>query len=226
MTQVVCVAAYQRDQILDLFDGETRERMASRISVSPMGLDVARFAVPRAPRLPEDRPTVLGVGRLTPIKGFDRLIRACRGLDVNLSLVGEGPERHALARLARRENVPLRLWGAVTPRHLLSLYAQADILAVPSRRLGLRVEGTPRVLLEGMAAGLAIVASRHGGISDVVRHGENGLLEDGAESSLKANLSLLVADPELRVRLGEQARTLSWRYDWRAVAPDLLAPFA
>lgn len=225
MSHVICVAAYQREQILGLFSGLEREEMARRIRVSPMGLDVADYAVPRVPKPPGEPLMVLGVGRLTPIKGFDRLIRACRGLPVTLSLVGEGPERHALERLAAREGVRLLLPGAVKPKELLALYAQADMMALPSRPIGLREEGTPRVLLEAMAAGVPLVASRTGGIAEVIHHGENGLLENGEEADLRACLSMLCADANLRRRLGDEARTLAWAYDWRAIGPELLASF-
>jgi glycosyltransferase involved in cell wall biosynthesis len=226
MSHVICVASYQRKDILDLFHGHTRTIISDRISVCPMGLDVTRFAVERPQRPEGHKPVILAVGRLTPIKGFDRLLQASQKLDADVWIVGDGPERRNLERLGRRLNINLRLLGSVPHEQMETIYAGADIMAVPSRPIGSRVEGAPRVVLEAMAAGLAIVASDTGGISDLVRHSETGLLENGSEAGLRASLEWLVEDSRLRETLGRQAQALAWRFDWRALALDLLAPFA
>jgi glycosyltransferase involved in cell wall biosynthesis len=158
---------------------------------------------------PQSRPArvplrVLGVGRLGPEKRFDRFLRAlARVRERSLTpvegwIVGDGPLRRTLAAEARRlglvDHVEFR--GAITD--MTAVYASAEILVLPSDW-----EGTPNVLLEAMATGMPVLATRVGGVPGLVRDGENGLLVDVEdEESLACQLQRLVEEPELRRRLG------------------------
>ncbi|MGR7024928.1 glycosyltransferase [Geodermatophilus sp. URMC 62] len=151
---------------------------------------------------PPGRLVVGGVGRLDRQKGFDVLLRAVADLPaVHVVLVGDGPEREALEKLAAdlglEERVTMVGWSGDAP----GLMRSFDVLAVPSRW-----EGLPLVVLEAMFGGVPVVATPVGGVSDAVRHEETGLLvavEDVGD--LTAALDRLEGDPALRRRLAAEA---------------------
>src|SRR5262249_38099065 len=131
-------------------------------------------------------------------------------LSLDLVLAGDGPDRSKLEAQARAlglgENA--RFLGV---RHdIQSLYAAVDVFALPSLE-----EGSPNALLEAMACGRAIVASRVGGVPEVVEDGRSGLLvEPGSPAALAEALARLASDAPLRHRLGrEAARRVRERFD-------------
>jgi phosphatidylinositol alpha-1,6-mannosyltransferase len=189
--------------------------------VIPPGVDLERFrpvdaserfAVRRAFGLHEERPLVLGVSRLVPRKGFDVLIDAMAGLpDVQLAVAGAGRDRSRLeARAAKRGLTGrVRFLGRVPDGVLAPLHASADVFAVPCRDrwLGLEAEGFGIVFMEAAAAGVPAVAGRSGGSPEAVVDGETGFVVDGRSAvEVRAAVARLVADPELRTRLGRAAR--------------------
>src|SRR5450432_3049719 len=123
-------------------------------------------------------PTLLAVGRLVPIKGFDILVRAAaraaaqrrlpaRAL-VRMVILGEGPERAPLQALARRLDVDLILPGCVPRPEVACWMTTADLYVQPSRPLGSgRTEGLPTATLEALRAGIPVVASRTGGLGEL-----------------------------------------------------------
>ena len=125
-------------------------------------------------------PTVLSVGRLVPIKGYDVLVRAVAACSARVGdtpsarprptvvIVGDGPERPRLEALARRLDVDLRLPGLVPRDEVATWLAGADLYVQPSRRLSTgRTEGLPVSTLEALAAGLPVVASATGGLAEL-----------------------------------------------------------
>lgn len=154
-------------------------------------------------------------GRLVPVKGVDVLIDACGELDVPLVVAGDGPERAALEKHARRLAVAVEFLGAT------STTPPAAVCAFPSRTLaGGRTEGLPVSLLEAMASGAAVVASDVGGIREVVSDGANGcLVSPDDASALTAAIKSLLDDPAARARLGAQAREDASRFLWSAIGP-------
>jgi glycosyltransferase involved in cell wall biosynthesis len=177
--------------------GSARELGAREVRVIPSGVDVppddgAEEAHP---------PHVLYVGRLSPEKGILELVDAAEG-GVPLVVVGDGP---------LRDRVPQAL-GFVPNAELGPYYRRAAVVAVPSRR-----EGYGVVCAEAMAHGRPVVASAVGGLLDLVRHGETGLLvPPGDAAGLREALHWLLGDADLRRRLGAAARErarehLSWK---------------
>jgi glycosyltransferase involved in cell wall biosynthesis len=192
------------------------------------GADPRRFA----PRADEDRDGVLAVGRLTPHKGFDRAIAALPPGGM-LTIAGTGghdphwPERgypDHLRRLARDRDV--RFTGEVTDTELAALYRRAVVVVVPSVAVTCygRTVAVSELLgltaIEAMASGTPVVASRLGGLSEVVVDGETGyLVEPGDASQLRARLEELLNDPRRARRMGEAARGLVLdRFTWDACA--------
>jgi len=136
-------------------------------AVDPAG----RLAARRSLRF--DGPTLLSVGRLVPIKGFDVLVRAAalagdsQGRP-SVVILGDGPERQRLAALARRLGVSLRLPGVVERQDVPRWMTAADLYVQPSRRLASgRTEGLPVATLEALSLGVPVVASATGGLSEL-----------------------------------------------------------
>ena len=158
---------------------------ACAVRVIPSGVDV-----PGSVGEPDDPPHVLFAGRLSEEKGVLELVEAARGLP--LVVAGDGP---------LRDRVPGAL-GWVAHDELLRLYERAAVVACPSHREGFGV-----ACAEAMAHGRPVVACAVGGLRDLVVDGETGLLvRPGDVAALRAALERLLADADMRRRLGEAAR--------------------
>jgi glycosyltransferase involved in cell wall biosynthesis len=147
-------------------------------------------------------PLVGAVGRLVPEKGFDVYLEALQRLPgVSGVLVGDGPERARLERLREdlglRDRVELAGWRS----DARTLIGSFDVLVVPSR-----VEPLGIVALEGMSAAVPVVASRVGGLAEVVIDGETGVLVAPDDADALANAIRYVLDPDVNRAMGEQGR--------------------
>lgn len=153
---------------------------------------------------------ILFAGRLTQQKRPDRFLQVLQkivqrspNLNFKATIVGDGPLRHGLEKRAES----LRL----TPKYLeflgeladlRSTYLEADMLVLTSDW-----EGTPNVVLEAMASSMPVVATRVGGVPDIVEHGKTGYLaEPHDEDSMVENIASLITDSTLRAKLGLGAR--------------------
>ena len=197
----------------------------------PYGVDVQAFGSAaaatdgfRRDRLgaPSASKLVLAVGRLVEKKGLGTLVEAAAGLGgTHVTIAGEGDLRARLAGQISVTAAPVTLAGGLDRKEVAAALALADVVAVPSvvDRAG-NVDGLPNVLLEAMAAGRAVVASRVAGIPDVIVDGVNGLLvPPGDASALRAALGRLLGDEGLRAALGGAAReTVVRRHGWEAAA--------
>ena len=181
-----------------------RELGARSVRVIPSGVDV-----PETVSEPDEPPHALYAGRLSPEKGVLDLVEAAEGLP--LVVAGDGP---------LRDQVPAAL-GFVPHDELERLFARAAVVVCPSHREGFGV-----VCAEAMAHGRPVVATSVGGLRDLVVDGETGLLVPPRDpAALREALERLLADSELRERLGRAARerareSFSWQ---RATALTLRA---
>lgn len=156
--------------------------------------------------IPADAPVIGTVGRLNEIKRQDLLLRAfarlrCPGPAAHLLLVGDGPLRAELEQLAKELGVVDRVHFAGYQDHTPPYLHAMQVFALTSRS-----EGMPQALLEACVAGVPVVASRVGGIPEVVEHDRTGLLcEPGDEGTLVSALESLLGSPELRRRLAAAA---------------------
>jgi glycosyltransferase involved in cell wall biosynthesis len=188
-----------------------------RVEVVYNGIDLAPYAQGAAPcradicrefAFSDDDWLIVQVARLdtikdhpTAIRAFDR-VRAARG-NARLLLVGEGPTRASIeAEIARRHLQKfVRLAG--TRNDVPRLLKAADVLWLTSKS-----EGIPLTLIEGMAAGLPVVATNVGGVAEVVDRGTTGLLTPpGDDAALAEAVLRLAAQEDLRRRLGDAGRT-------------------
>ncbi|WP_229400280.1 glycosyltransferase family 4 protein [Micromonospora okii] len=176
-----------------------------------------------------DRPVVVCVSRLVPRKGQDTLIRALpeirrRVPDAALLVVGGGPHRGALEKLARQTGVErdVVFTGSVPSAELPAHYAAGDVYAMPcrTRNRGLDVEGLGIVYLEASATGLPVVAGDSGGAPDAVREGETGYVVPGRDvARLADRVATLLADRDLARQLGAAGRAWverEWRWETQA----------
>jgi glycogen synthase len=195
---------------------------AGRVRVIPPGYDPTLFAAAPAddpfPGLP--RPRVAYLGRLAPQKDVGTLLAAFARLpaDLQLLLVGDGPDRAALQRRAQRCGGRVHFTGFVPHAQVPAVLSHVDLLVLPSL-----YEDLSSALIEAMATGLPVVASRVGGTADLVRHGVNGLLVAPRDAgALAAAISQVLADPAAAARMSAAARHTAAGYAWPGLARQVL----
>jgi glycosyltransferase involved in cell wall biosynthesis len=207
---------------------------AERSRVIPYGVDVGAFSPDRARGLawrrrlgiPDGAPLVLGVGRMATKKGFQVLFAALPDLlaarpDVHVVLAGGGDLLVGFRAAAARWPGRIHLPGPVLHADLPDLFRAADLFVLPAVHDGRgNVDGLPNVILEAMATGLPVVASRVSGIPLAVADGETGLLvREGDAAALGRALGDLLASPERARTMGESGRRRAEaELTWDAVA--------
>lgn len=180
----------------------------------PVGAD-ARKALRDTLGAPQGRLLGLFVGRLVPAKDLPCLIRAMAmtppGQRPWIALAGDGPQRMAMERLAADCGVDRDLRFLGEQDDATGLMQAADFLVLPSR-----FEGLSNALLEAMAAGCPVIASRVGGTPELVEDGQTGLLFPAGDAGALAAALTRLADPALRARLADAARRHVTRHHTRA----------
>jgi glycosyltransferase involved in cell wall biosynthesis len=143
-----------------------------------------------------DGETLVFAGRLTAQKSLDLGIEASRQAGVSLVIAGDGPDRVSLEQLGHA-----RFLGPLTRRHVLELFAAGDASLLPSSW-----ENFPHTVVEALAVGTPVIATRVGGVAEVVRDGENGLVvESGDLAGMVAAIRRYFDDEDLRLRLRANA---------------------
>lgn len=199
-----------------------------RIDVIPTGVDTVCFS-PNTPIrkniIPQrlmSREVILFAGRLVEYKGVDILIRAFKGVseefpDAELCILGQGSEEENLRRLASKLDVQNKItWINYVPHHLMNqLYAVSTVFVLPSR-----VEPLGIVLLEAIASGKPVVATKVGGIPDIISNGVNGVLvRPNSAKDFENGLRMVLENDQLAKRLGRQGRLLAESaFSWRVIA--------
>jgi teichuronic acid biosynthesis glycosyltransferase TuaC len=153
--------------------------------------------------------TILSVGNLIPIKGHELLMRALAAVlprypQVSCEIIGDGPERHRLARLASAFNIAGKVCflGRQSRKQVTEAMRRCALFALPSR-----YEGLGCVYLEAMSSEKPVIACRGQGIDEIIRHGSNGwLIAPNDLQELIQALSVLIENLQLRRQIGEAAR--------------------
>jgi len=226
MDKVIAISGGVKESIL-----RSRIASASKVEVIPLGLELEKFMT--RPQLAGELRRELGiqegnrlvgiVGRMVPIKGHRNFLQAASEVlrscsNVRFVLVGDG----LLRREMEMECQLLGITEAVTflgwRRDLDKIYADLDMVVMSSLN-----EGTPVSLIEAMAAGKAVVATRVGGVPDVVEDGKTGLLVPPKDPKALADAILrLLNDGDLRRSLGERARVSVFpKYDVSRLVQDM-----
>ncbi|MBF0624161.1 MAG: glycosyltransferase [Magnetococcales bacterium] len=210
----VSISRYNRQFMLDHVEARWQAAVRQRVRVIHCGIDPAGFRL-RCHGPGTGPVRILCIASLGEVKGHRSLLEACalldrQGLEFECHLIGDGPLRraidHQVAVLGLGSRVTLH--GAQPRPVVLDWLGRADVAVLASvpTRSGQR-EGIPMVLMEAMAAGLPVVASRLSGIPELVDDGVNGLLvPPGQPQPLAAALERLARDPGLRQRLGRAGR--------------------
>jgi glycosyltransferase involved in cell wall biosynthesis len=230
---------------------------AEKVVLNYHGVAVDRFAVvPRRERPAE--PVIMACGALYERKGFADLVRACailrhRGHRFRCVIVGDGPQRDALAHLISEQRLGdcVEMTGALPHAEVAAHYVKSHVFTLPvfPRRLrvidreagvvkslealfepegGVVQDGIPNVLVEAMATGLPVVTTPVAGIPELVRHGETGLLVPPRDPRrLADSLGHLLDDEALAAKLGVQgAHEVRTRFDRSANIGALATIFA
>lgn len=187
-----------------------------RVAYIPNGIDVDRFAPPdgrpglRAELgIPADALVVGAVGHLRPEKNAFRLLEACRGRDVHVLLVGDGPDRERLEALAGTEGLAGRVTFAGYRPDPRELYRAMDVFALSSN-----TEQMPIALMEAMCSSLPVVTTEVGDAPHMLCEENRRFvvpLAGDAAAGLGAAIEALAADPELRASLGRANREVAER---------------
>lgn len=173
-TFVACASYFMQAQAMRLVPSEQWHKF----HIVRCGIDRRRLEQINANASGFDIPKLICVGRLSPEKGHFGLLEVvqrlrARGIDCTVTLVGDGPSRLLIERMTERLSLGDRVFfaGFLTEDDTLLAIADSDILVLPSF-----MEGLPVVLIEALALGKPVVASRVAGIPELVEHGESGLL--------------------------------------------------
>ncbi|MFY8117856.1 MAG: glycosyltransferase family 4 protein [Roseateles sp.] len=222
---VVCISQSVRSQLMRL----SSPRHWGKLRLCHLGVDPERYQPSTSRRRPGP-PRLLCIGRLTPAKGQLLLLRACaelqrKGLDFELIIVGDGPDRQGLQHSARLLQLQprVRFTGALNQAQVRAELEDADAFVLPSL-----AEGIPVVLMEAMACGLPCLSSPVNGIPELIEHERDGLLATpGDTQALAAQLARLISDAALRGKLAEQGRAKVLRqFDLRRNTAQLASFFS
>lgn len=233
----IAVSSSAHDFVSQYFDGE--------YEIIPNGVDVPRFTTPRRPIawMRDGRPTILFVGRFEePRKGLRWILQALPLVepyfpDLRLVVAGRGDPESVSDWLPLRDYtrpnrtiyrsagslLEVEFTGFVSAEDLPRYYQSCDVYCAPSTG----GESFGIVLLEAMAAGTPVLASRIPGYAAVLTHGREGFLsEPKSPPALAAGLIRLLSDATLRAQMSEAGKRTARAYDWPLIADRILAYYS
>lgn len=203
---------------------------AGQVEVIPCGVDLKLF-VPHDRHhareylgLKPEQPVLLFAGRLDPFKGPDVLLRAAALMEEDAQLVIVGgkltgdKELHQLQALAKELRISARVkfLGARPQEEMPVIYSAADVMVMPSYH-----ESFGLAAVEALACGTPVVATRAGGLTTIVRHGETGFLVPRCPGFFAERLDLLLKNPVLRAEMSSAARGSVLQFSWKKVAGQM-----
>ena len=205
--RVIACSDYVRRWLIDKGLAETRV-VTVHNSYAPTEAELG-LGVPRLP----DELVVLYVGRLVAGKGLDTLLEAAVGIEKMLVvLVGDGPLRDSLEAQACRLGVRVHFAGAM--ENPTPYYRRADVVVLPSR-----MEAMPMVLIEAAAHAKPVIATRVGGIPEIVSDDQTGILIESSDAGQLHDALDRIRDPGLRAAMGQHALE-RWR---NGFSPEIMA---
>ena len=230
--QTDIIVSVSRHRLFELFSMEMLDSIKNQIKwyIIPNGVNERFYEeINRFPSVGEGNKTLtlLYIGRLQKIKGVNYLIRAIpiicsRYPGISLQIIGSGSDRDELMQLSKQINVNenIHFHGMVKPDDLPRVYHTADIIVFPSitDEHGF-TEGLPVVVLEALAAGKPIIATRIPGVCEIIEDEVNGLLVDEKSPEQIADAVIrLIEDESLRMKIQTNARISAQRYRWKDIS--------
>jgi glycosyltransferase involved in cell wall biosynthesis len=226
-TKLIAVGPQVRDDLVALGVAPAEKFAVIRLGIELEGrvaaTPEARAETRRLLGVPDDAFVVGWIGRMTGVKNTDDVLAATkllrdRGVDGWLLMVGDGPDRERIEQRAHQLGIVKRCLFLGYQEDVAPWYQAFDAMILPSVN-----EGTPVSAIESLAAGRPVVATRVGGVPDVVEDGEDGfLVEPGDPSALAERLARLAAEPQLRERMGEHGRSrVPQRYAVERLVDDI-----
>lgn len=215
------------DKLITVCSQSTAEALqhgfaARQIVQIPNGVDTKQFQ----PRFTSDnRNAIIFIGRLDQMKGVHILLEACKklkdeGLQPPVSIVGDGPEKETLKSFAMRSGMGGLITFHGEMADVKPVLQTAAVLVLPSLS-----EGLSNVLLEAMACGLPVIATRVGGNMDLIRDGENGILVDAENAGQLADaIKKVLQDKNFAQKLGNKARkTVVEKFSMETIAENYIS---
>ncbi len=203
--QLVCLSETLKSLVNEHYSGDN-------VSVIPNAIDLDRFEPVK-----KKHKKILIVSRMFERKGIQHFLKALDGLENNhdINIVGDGPYLQTLKQMVDGQSKKIKFWGWLdhTSSELRDLYQTSSVFVFPSES-----ENFPIVLLEAMAAGLAIITTKNTGCEEVV--GDSALLVESRNPiAISGALTMLIDNPGLCRELGKAARSrVENNFNWTAVA--------
>ena len=193
--------------------------------VIPNGIDTTQFnpSVPRLPKFSDGRFNLLWIGRMEPRNGLDRMIHALVAAwkvrqDLRLIVIGDGPLRSSYESLIPSYLKPFVHFTGFVNEGRPALYSSAHVLCVPTS-----ISSFGITLLEGMAAGIPIIASDIDGFRDVMQNGHEGIMTDTTDPiQFRDAILKLAADRALAIEQGQRGLKTAEKYSWPTVTEQIL----
>ncbi|MBI4122554.1 MAG: glycosyltransferase family 4 protein [Parcubacteria group bacterium] len=229
--RITAVSGHTRRWFLDMFEGQSLYELSRKTNIIPGGINIEDHRKKQRTKSIDNRyglaekKVALFVGRLTPEKGVEYIVRAAAKIQGEVLIIGDGPEMKKLRSLKRSlglQNVHMLGYiGQSGAERLKKLYARADVLIAPSvwdEPLGL-------VILEAMVYQAPVVVTRKGGIPLAVKDGVNGLfVKPRNATDIAEKVNMLFNDAERNKTMGEQARRIvEEKFTWQIISDKFIA---
>jgi glycosyltransferase involved in cell wall biosynthesis len=207
-----------------VFDYLSKEKVKN-LRLIGTGVDI-NFFNPSKRKSDKEKIRVTFASRLLPTKGVDLFYRSIKPLlskypQIKFTIAGYGPMFQKIKNKIFNDTNESRveLIGALSREEMVQLYTDTDIFVYPS----FHHDGIPNVLLEAGASGCAIISSKSGGSSEIIKNGETGILLDNlTEQEIQKAIETLINDKEKRLRLATSLRNLIIKnYQWSFVAQKI-----
>ncbi len=170
----------------------------------PNGVDTKVFKIlPKEKNLPRrnKKISLLSIGRLETQKNYKNLLKALKGLNIKMTIIGRGSLKDELINFSKKNNIDLTIIDRIDNTALPKVYNQADIFLLPSL-----TEGPVKVLLEAMACGLPVIGAKVHGIEEIIEDYIDGLFCSTSVNSIRKKIIELMGSADLRKKLGQNAR--------------------
>ena len=191
-----------------LYNEYLKERLKVNLkiySIIPNYVDIDLFKKIQVKKIDN---SVVFVGRLSREKNLFNLIKAFKGTNYKLYLIGEGELKEQLKEYAIKNNCDIKFMGMIPNSKLPYLLNQFEIFILPSY-----FEGMPKALIEAMACGLPVIGTNTRGIREIINDGKNGILSNFNYKSIKDKIDLIMNSPELKNKLSINAiKTILKKY--------------